>query len=143
MARKFGQRDMRRKFQRTRKVRLADEVAEVVIARRILRIEREPVDGGRAGPETGIRRPFPRRTGHREHGPDDGLHAHIEAGLGKGDAAIKPVAIGDRRRRKAPLCRRLGNRLGIDRAVEHRVGGEDTKRNERGVGHLGKLGPGG
>ena len=107
--------DMRHLLDRAIEVRHADQSAEIVVAGRVLRIERKPVEHrrdtlGQIGPRDA------------EHDPDHRLHPGIAGRVGIGHRRIKAVAIGQRRRRKAERRGALGDRLGLDRPVEHRVG---------------------
>ena len=86
---------MRLQFQRPVEVRRGDELAEVRIAEFVLSKQRQPVDAALAA-DLG----WPR---HRKHRADDRLNALGEASVAERHHAVKPVAIGDRDRRKAKL----------------------------------------
>ncbi len=119
-----GGRDMRFEFERPVEMRLADEVAEVVVPRLVLRIERQVID------LLALR--IPR---HPEQRADDRLHALVHARLGEHDRAVEPVAITDRDCWKAALLGQLGDRLGVDRPFEHRIRRQHAQGNERGKWH--------
>ncbi len=120
--------DMRHFLQRPVEMRHGDQRAQIVIARLILRIERQPVmDRRRIG---GTPRPQ-----HAQHRADQRLDALALACVGKGHRAIKAVAIRDGGGGEAERPRLLGDLLGIDRPFQHGVGGEYAKRDESGVGH--------
>ena len=88
----------------------------------VLGIERQPVDAAFAS-DFG-------RARDGEHRADDRLHALGDAGVAERHGAIEPVAIGHARPRESRASPRvLGDRLGLDRAFEHRVGREDAKRD--------------
>ena len=139
MADEIRQDDVRRKFERPVEMGAADEVAKVVIAPGILRIEGQPVDR-RCGRTEARCRAVAFGTGYGEHRADDRLDAHVLARLGIGHATVEPVAICDGGGGKAPLGGGLGDGLRVDGAVEHRVGREDAKRDEGGMGHVYKVG---
>ena len=125
--------DMRRQVNRPIEVRPADQFAQIVIAVRVLRVERQPVDH---------RRDAVRHVGpcHAQHRADYRLHALAERRIGKGHSRIQPIAVGQRRGRKAQLGRALGDRLGLDRPVEHGVGRKDAEGHEPGMRHRPILG---
>ena len=116
--------DMRIIFERAFEMRLRNEVAKIVVTRLVLRIEREVIDLLALA----VARDTEQRT-------DDRLHAFRLAGIGEHDGAVKPVAVGDRDRGKTALLGQLSHRLRIDRALEHRIGGKDTKGDEGLVWH--------
>ncbi len=120
--------DMRLEFERAFEMRSADEVAQIVVAGLVLRVEREVVDLLAGAPVVPVARDAEQRA-------DDWLDAFVETGLGEHDRAIEPVAVGQRDRGKAALLGQFRHRLGLDRALEHRIGGEDAKRNEGGKRH--------
>ena len=118
--------DMRGEFDRAIQMRRRHQGAQIVIAGHVLRIERDPVDH-RAD-----------RVGHvgtrdAQHGADDRLYACLLGRIGKGHRGIKAVAIGQARGGKGVRLGLRRNRLGIDRAVEHREGGKDAKRHISGM----------
>jgi len=112
--------EMRRRHQR----------AQIVVARIVLRIERDPVDQRRAA-----RQPLPRPR-HAEQSTDDRLDARRLARIAKGHDAVQPIAIRDRNRRKTPLTRRFRDRLGLDRPLQHGETGKDAQGNKGAIGHL-------
>ncbi|MCY1170735.1 hypothetical protein D9M73_108220 [compost metagenome] len=122
--------DMRREFQRPIKMRARHQYAQVAIAILILRIEREPVDH-RCG---GVRHVG---AAHAQHRADHRLHPRRARGIAKRHRCVQAIAVGQGGGGKAQFLRALGNRLGLDRAVEHGVGREDPKGYERGMGHSG------
>ncbi len=119
--------EMRRRHQR----------AQIVVSRRVLRKERQPVDDrGLAG----LGPAAIGRASDRQQCADDRLHAFALGRRREGHRRIEPVAVADRRRRKAQLLRMLGERLGIDGAFQHGEGGEDAKRYEEGRRHRPTMG---
>ena len=52
-----------------------------------------------------------------------------DAGVGERHRGVEAVAVGQRDGGKVEPLRLLGDRLGLDRAFEHRVAGEDAKRD--------------
>ena len=102
-----------------------DERAEIVVPRRVLRVERQPVDDQLVDPG----------PPDREQGADDRLDAVLLGRVRKGHRRVEPVAVGQRRGGEAELLRLLGDRLGLDRAFEHRIGGENPQRHEGLIGH--------
>eukprot|EP01035_Chromulina_nebulosa_P037092 gene37092-50039_t len=94
--------DMRCQFERPVEMCLRHQVAQILIARLVLRVERDPVDDrldivGHVGP----RQP--------EHRADHRLHAGALARIGKGHRGIEPVAIGQCDRRETKFLRALGD----------------------------------
>ena len=120
--------DMRLEFERAGEMRLADEMAQIVVAGLVLRIEREVIDllAGRSVIPA---------AGDPEQRADDRLDAFVEAGLGEHDRAVEPVAIRQRDCGKAAFLGQFRHRLGLDRALEHGIGGEDAQRYEGGKTH--------
>ncbi len=129
---KIGERDMRIQLERTFQMRAADEMAKIVPAGFVLREQREMVDRLLAA-EILAPRDAQKRADNR-------LDADLETGLRESNAAIQPVAVADGNRGKAAFLRELGDLLGIDRAFEHRIAGENTQGNEGGIGHVPKVG---
>jgi hypothetical protein len=117
---------MRRLLDRTLEMRLAHQRAQRLVADLVLRIEREPIGHGRGA----VRHV---RPGDRQHGADDRLHTLLLRSLREGHGRVEPIAVGQRRRRKAKLRRLLSDGLGLDRSVEHGVTGEDPERDKAGV----------
>ena len=101
---------------------------QILIATQILSIKRQPVIGGRRS----LRPVGPRDTQHRR---DDRLHAFLGRCLAKRHHTIEPVAVANCRGRKSHVTRLGGNILWIDSSFEHRVCGENPKRNELRVRH--------
>ncbi len=122
------ERDMRVLFDRPVEMRHRHEVAEILIARFILRKQRQPVE--RRGDAIGHVGPL-----DAQQRPNDRLHPGLLGGVGIGHRGIKPVAITQPRRRKPQLTCPRRNRLGLDRAFQHCVGGEDAEGYETGMGH--------
>ena len=127
-----GEVDMRRQFDRAFEMREADQRAQIVIAALVLRIERDPVE--RRGDAVGHARPR-----DAQHRPDHRLDAVLLGGIGKGHRGVEAVAIGEAGSRKAHRLGLFGDRLGLDRPVEHRVGRENAERYETGMSHCGDL----
>ena len=123
MAFEVCQQHVRITFERTIQVRAADEMAEVVPAGLVLRIERQPVDRAAI------------LTGYRQRRADNRLHARVAATAGEGDRAVEAVAVGDGDRREAALLGQLGDRFRIDRPFEHGIARKHAKRHERSVRH--------
>jgi hypothetical protein len=100
-----------------------DERAQIVIAGLVLGIERQPVE--RKGPvgTAGAR--------ERQHRSDDRLDALFQAGVGERHRRVEAVPVGQRHGRKIQPFGMLGDRRRLDRAVQHGVAGEDTKRDVR------------
>ena len=125
--------DVRRMFERSVEMRLADQGAQIVVTGRILRVERDPVDHRCAAL---------RHVGaaDAQHRADHRLHTSGKGTVGKSHRSVQAVAIGQSGGGKAELCRTLGDRLRIDRAVEHGVAGKDAERHEPGMRHRCNLG---
>ena len=124
----FLERHVRRFLERTVEVRGRRQRAEIGIARLILRVECQPVIGRRHGVG-------PVRPGDRQQSTDNRLYAGRDTSLRKFHRAIEPVAIRDRGGGKAKFARAFRNTLGIDRAFEHRIGGQDSQGDEGRVRH--------
>jgi hypothetical protein len=120
--------DMRGQLDRAIEMRAADQRAQIVVAGRILRIERDPVERG--GDAVG--HPRPRDAEHRA---DHRLHAVLLRRVREGHRRIEAVAIGQPGGGKAHRPGLFGDRLGLDRPVEHRVGRENAERHETGMSH--------
>ena len=120
--------DMRLFIGRTVEMRGGHQRAQILIARPVLCIEREPVVCSR-------RTLRHIRARDAQHCTDDRLHALFRRCLAERHDTIKPVAVADCGCRKAHIAGLGGNILGIDCPFEHRVRGENTKRNELRVGH--------
>lgn len=105
---KIAQLYVRIEFQRTIKVRLADQMAEVVIPRFILRIERQVID----------QTPF-RIARHAQQGADNRLNTFVKARLGEHDRTIQPVAVSNGDGGKPSLLRQLRHTLGLNRPFKH------------------------
>ncbi len=111
-------------------MRHRDEAAERPIAAVVLGIERQPVD----------RRPIRIAVGsrHAEQGSDDRLNAQRQAGFAERHGAIEAVAVGDRDGGEPAVVGELRHRLGLDRALQHGIGGQNAKRDVGG-GHAADL----
>ncbi len=103
--------DMRVFLDRTVEVSRRNELTEVCVALVILCKQNEPVDRLSSAE---FRRPC-----DGEHRPDDRLDAFREAGVAERHDAIETVAIRDRNRREAKLCRALGDDFRLHRSFEH------------------------
>jgi hypothetical protein len=126
MAFERGEIDMRGHLDRAIEMRHRNERAQIVIALRVLGVERDPVErGGDAVGHVG--------TAEAEHHADDGLDAVLLGGVRIGHRGVEAVAVGQRGGGKAERARLLGDRLGIDRAVEHGVAGKDAERDVTGM----------
>ena len=121
--------DVRFKFERAFEMRLRNEMAQIVVPRLVLRVERQVIDllAFRPLVAAGAR--------HAQQRADDRLHAFGLAGIGEHYRAIKPVTVGDRDSGKAAFLRQLGHRLRIDRPFQHGIGRQDTERDEGLEGH--------
>ncbi len=118
---------MRLQFQRPVEVRAADQMAQVLPAGLVLGEQGQRVDPPAI---------FPR---HPQEGARDRLDAVVAAACGKGDRAVEPVAVADGDGGKAAFLGQLGDSLGIDRPVEHRIAGEHPQGHERSMGHRRRL----
>jgi len=96
-------------LERPFEVRLADEMAEVVPPRLILRVKRQVIDELGTLPDDAKQR------------PDEGLDAVFLARLGEGHRAIQTVTVTDGDRREAPLLRQARDGFGVDGPFEHRI----------------------
>ena len=114
---------MRQLFERTIEMGRRHQMAQIVIAGLVLRIEREPVEHGLIAAAA--------RPQNAKHRADDGLDAPGDTAIGKRHAAVQPVAVGHGDGRKAALFGDLAERLGLDCPVEHGVSGKDAQGNER------------
>ena len=103
-------------------------MAEIVVTRLLLGIERQVVD---------LLAFLVAR--HAKQGPDYRLDAFCLTRIGEHHRAIKAVTVRDRDRRKTAFLRQLRHRLGIDRALQHRIGRQNTERDERLEGHRGNM----
>ena len=107
---KLAQLHMRFKFEWPVKMSFGDQVAQIVIARLILRKEWQIID----------LTPF-LVTRDTQQSANDWLNAFINACARKGDRPIQTVAVTDGDSGKAAFLRKLGNRLGLDGPFKHRV----------------------
>ena len=122
-----------RMLDRAVEMRHRHQRAEIGIADIVLRIECQPV-------EHRLELAFMARPDDREEYAGDRLNPLRLARIGKGHGRIETVAVDQRDRRKAERARLLGDRLGLDRALQHGVGGKDAQRHETGMGHDASLG---
>ena len=123
------ERDMRLLVRRPIEMRGGNQRAEIAPARLVLRVEREPVDDRRAH---ALRLERHRAgPGDAKQSRHDRLDASLLRRLRKRHRRIEPVAVGDRGGGKAEAARMTDDRLGIDRAFQHRIGREDAERHER------------
>ena len=121
--------DMRFEFERAFEMRLRHEMAQIVVPRLVLRKQRQVVDQLALCPFVAA------WARHAQQRADDRLDAFGLAGIGEHDRAIQAVAVGDSDSGKAALLGQLGHRLGVDRAFQHRIGRQDTERDEGLEGH--------
>jgi hypothetical protein len=119
---------MRVFLDRAIEMRHRNQIAEIEIPRLVLRIEREPVDrrgtpSGMSGRLTASNVPTIGWTPALMHASSEKASPH----RGRCDRLSATAG--------KPSSGALGDRLGLDRAFEHRVGREDPKRNESRMRH--------
>jgi len=110
---------MRIELQRAIQMRLADEVAEIVIASLILRIERQVID---------LATLFIAR--HAQQSADNWLHTFVKTRFGEHDCAVEAIAISQRNCGKAALFGELCHTLGLNRPLKQRVRRQNAKRDK-------------
>jgi hypothetical protein len=105
-------RDVRRQMVWPLHMRLADQPAQIGVARLVLGQQHQPVDRllGAA--------PF-QRADYAQGRADDRLHPGIHRRVAESHGGVKAVAVGQRHCGKAALGRGLRQYLGLDRAFQH------------------------
>ena len=121
------ERHVRLLVHRAVEVRLRHQFAQIVVAGLVLGQQHQPVDRPR--------RPQIGGPGDRQQCADDRLHALVLGGVGEGHGRVEAVAVGDGDGGKAELLRLLGDRLRLDRPLEHAEAGKDSQGYERHGGH--------
>ena len=125
------ERDVRVFGDRAVEMRATDELAQIGVARLVLREQHQPVEHP-GGPDTGGARDAQRRA-------NDRLDPLVETGVAERHRRVEPVAVGQRGGGEAQVRGVLGDRLGLDRALEHGEAGKDAQRDV-GAGHCGTMG---
>ena len=122
------ERDVRKLLDRAVEMRRRDQRAQIAIAGLVLRVERQPVDHG-ALPSPAPGRAMPSKV------PTIGCTPFLDAGVAERHRAVEAVAVGHRRGGEIEPLRLLRDRLRLHRPFEHRVAGEEAKRDVGGGGH--------
>ncbi len=123
MAFKISKGNMRFQLQRTIEMRPADEVAQIVPAILILRIQRQIVDR------------LTLTAQHAEKASDDWLHPFTQRRPGKHGGAVETIAVAHGDGRKSAFLGEFCDGLRIDSAFEHRIAGHNAQRYEGSMWH--------